>query len=119
MNFRSQTDFKVQLIDVLLHISKNLDQPPKCRIAYISTQAESRPVSLHQKIKMGNHRNCITYRGLRVSDRPQKRVVLAAIAANNQRESKRTVVRYECKQCDVYLCATGLCWQRFHENKDN
>jgi hypothetical protein len=83
MNFRSQIDFKIQLINILLYISKGFDRPPKRYIIYINTQAKSRPIFLYKKIKMEDYKQYIIYKNLKLSDRPQKRIVLGVIVFNN------------------------------------
>jgi hypothetical protein len=64
----------------------------KMRILYISQDTKSLPVSYYQKIKIRKRREYVTCGGLRFANKPQKRVVLKVIEANNQRPSKRTVV---------------------------
>jgi hypothetical protein len=98
-------------------MSKDIARVKKRRISHISTQAESLPYLLHQKIRIEGRQQCAACRGLRITDRPPKRVALGEITTNNQRKSMYTKVRYRCKQYDVYLCKTGLCWQTFHEIK--
>jgi hypothetical protein len=97
-------------------MSKDPPRSRKRRISHISQGAENRPPSLHEKVKLGKRRQYVASKGLRIEDRPQKRVALATIARNNQRPSKEVIVRTGCKQCQVYLCSTGLCWQTFHQN---
>jgi hypothetical protein len=116
INFRSQRDFRQQLIDSLLVMSKDLPRSKKRRISHISDRAEVLPVSHHEKESTKKRRQCVACAGLRLSDRPQKRVALATIAANKGRPNKTRIVRSHCKQCEVFLCSEGLCWSIYHSN---
>jgi hypothetical protein len=102
-------DFRNQLIDSLLHMSKDIARSKKRRVSHISQDAEILPVSHYQKVKTGDRRQYVNCKGLRFQDRPQKRVVLGAIAANNQRATKRVISFWACKQCNVYLYRKGSC----------
>jgi hypothetical protein len=65
-------------------------------------------------VKIGSRKDCVYCKGLRHKDRPQKRVVLAEIAANKRQESKRTCTSFGCKQCDVAICRNSSCWEIYH-----
>jgi hypothetical protein len=78
-------------------MSKDLPKSRKRRISYINQGAENRPLSLYEKMKLGKRRQCVIYKGLRIEDRPQKRVALVIITRNNQRPSKEVIVRTGCK----------------------
>jgi hypothetical protein len=80
-----------------LYISKDLSRSRKKRILYISQEVENQPLSFHKKIKLGKYKQYIIYKGLRIEDRPQKKVILAIIARNNQQLSKEIIIRIGCK----------------------
>jgi hypothetical protein len=114
VNFRSQQDFRTQLVDALLHMAKNAQVSPKRRISHMSTDAETFPVRQHQMVRRQGRKDCVCCKGLRIGDRPQKRMALGDIAANQKRESKRSQTDHYCKQCDVAICRKGMCWRRYH-----
>jgi hypothetical protein len=115
INFRSQVDFRNQLIDSLFSMGKEFPLSKKRRISHISQDYETLPNSYHHKIKNKVRRQCVACKGLRLSDRPQKRLALATIATDNNRPSKRVLTFISCKQCKVFLCSKSLCWARYHE----
>jgi hypothetical protein len=114
ISFRSQQDFRIQLVQSLLDKGKNMPLVPKRRVSKISTLATATDVSEHQLVTMPTRKRCVTCAGLRAWDRPQKRVALGEIAANEHRESTRKASKYGCKQCDVTLCQKGGCFETFH-----
>jgi hypothetical protein len=117
IDFRSQQDFRRQLIDSLLGMSKASNPSPKKRVAHLSFQATDILPIDHIQIKRPTRRDCVVCKGLRMSDRPQKRQPLAQIAGNNGRISKRRSSWYGCHQCDINICkGTHLnsCWSIYH-----
>jgi hypothetical protein len=80
----------------------------------MSTDAQSSPATEHEMVKMEWKKDCVCCKGLRLRDRPQKRIALGEIAANQGRESKRTCTIYSCKQCDVVLCKKRSCWKKYY-----
>jgi hypothetical protein len=118
ISFRSQQDFKQQLISSLLAIERDSKICLKRRIGRISREAEDIPVGGHKLVRFGGKKGrCMSYKGLRFIDRPQKRVTLAEITANQQRESERHDSRWGCDQCDVYLYKERGCFDVFHREK--
>ena len=109
VNFWSQQDFRIQLVDVLLYMAKDARVSPKRRVSYISTDAETLPVIQHQLVRRQSRKDCVCCKGLRITDRPQKRIALGDIAANHKRESRRRSTNHYCKQCDVAICKKGMC----------
>jgi hypothetical protein len=114
VSFRSQQDFRKQLVGALLAMGKDSDVCKKRRISVISQDATEEPVSSHMLVKMVKRGLCVNCKGLRFRDRPQKRVALAEIAANSGRNSSRHDSWYGCKQCDVHLCKERGCFDIFH-----
>ncbi len=114
VNFRSQQDFRIQLVDALLYMAKDARVSPKRRVSHMSTDTETLPVIQHQLVRRQSRRDCMYYKGLRITDRPQKRIALGDIAANQNRESRRRSTNHYCKQCDVAICKKGMCWRRYH-----
>jgi hypothetical protein len=68
INFRNQVDFCNQLIDSLLHMSKDIARSKKRRVSHISQDAEILLVSHNQKVKTGDRRQYVNCRGLRFQD---------------------------------------------------
>jgi hypothetical protein len=88
INFYSQVNFRNQLIDSLLFMSKDLPRSNKRRISYISHHTNDLLISEYQKEHMEKRRQYVACKGLRLLDRPQKRVVLGEIVCNKNRPSK-------------------------------
>jgi hypothetical protein len=116
INFRSQQDFRRQLVGSLLAMGRDSDITLKRTIGRISEAANQVPARLHKMVKMSTRRECVSYKGLRFTDRPKKRVALGEIAANQGRESSRHLSFYGCKECDVHLCKQRPCFGVFHGN---
>ena len=117
MSFRSQQDFRRQLVGALLAKGRDSEVCPKRRIGQISEEATQLPVRLHEQVKLEKPGKCVCCKGLRYGDRPRKRVALAQIATNQRRESSRHQSIYGCKQCDVHLCKDRGCFDVFHREK--
>jgi hypothetical protein len=54
----------------------------KRRILQISQGADLVPVESYEQVRLSKNRRCVYYKGLRFTDRPKKRIVLAQIGAN-------------------------------------
>ena len=117
IDFRSQKDFRRQLVRSLLAMGKRSEICLKRRISKISQGASEVPLRSHELVKIGKKRECVSCKGLRYRDRPRKRVALSEIAANHGRESSRHDSIYGCKQCDVHLCKERGCFDVFHRDK--
>jgi hypothetical protein len=89
INFRSQQDFRRQLVGSLLGMGKGSKICPKRRISRISEAADLVPVRSHELVKIANRGICVSCKGLRYGDQLRKRVALSEIAANQRRESVR------------------------------
>ena len=114
VSFRSQEDFRLQLIGALLAKGRGSEVCPKRRISQINQEAVQTPVQSHEQVKMARKGKCVCCKGLRYGDRPRKRVALSKIAANQSRDSSRHDSIYGCKQCDVHLCKERGCFEVFH-----
>ena len=118
VSFRSQQDFRKQLIGSLLSMAKDTSICPKRRISRISEGVDQVPLQSHEQVKMGGKRGyCVVCKGLRFGDRPQKRVALGVIATNSGRKNSNHSSRVGCKQCDVFLCNNNSCFEVFHKEK--
>ena len=117
VSFRSQQDFRRQLISSLLTMGRDSEICPKRRISQISQGADQVPIRAHEQVKLSKIGECVCCKGLRFGDRPRKRVALAQIAANEGRESLRKGSFYGCKQCNVHLCKNRGCFNVFHSEK--
>jgi hypothetical protein len=114
INFRSQKHFRSQLISSLLELGKAALPSAKKRVAYLSIEAASIPLEKHQLVKMKSRRHCVACKGLRHSDRPQKRRALSKIIGNAGRSTENRSTSFRCKQCDVWLCSNRNCFAVFH-----
>ena len=114
INFRSQQDFRRQLVGSLLAMGQDSLITPKRSISKISQGSEHVPVQLHKQVKLAKVGECVSCKGLRFRDRPKKRLALSEIAANQGRESSRHKSQYGCEQCDVHLCKKRGCFNVFH-----
>jgi hypothetical protein len=117
VSFRSQQDFRKQLIGSLLSMSRDTSICPKRRISRISEGADQVPLQSHEQVKMGKRGYCVACKGLRFGDRPQKRVALGVIASNSGRKNNNHSSSFGCKQCDVFLCNNNSCFEVFHREK--
>lgn len=115
ISFRSQQDFRKQLVGSLLAMSKASEVCPKQSIGKISQEADQVPVQSHELVKMEKRGKYVCCKGLRFRDRPKKRATLGEIAANQKRDSKRKDSFYGCKQCGVHLCKKRGCFDVFHK----
>jgi hypothetical protein len=97
VSFRSQQDFKRQLIGSLLAIGRSSKVCLKRRIGRISQGANQVPPQSHKLVKIAKRGVYVSYKGIRYRDRPKKRVALSEIAANYGRESIRHEPFYSCK----------------------
>ena len=105
------------MITALIAKGRDSEICQKRRISRISQEANKVPVQLHEQVKLGKNGRCVCCKGLRYGDRPQKRIALAQIAANQGRESYRRDSFYGCKQCDVHLCKNRGCFDVFHRER--
>jgi hypothetical protein len=115
VSFRSQQDFRRQLISSLLAMGRSSEVCLKRRIGRMSQGADQVPPQSHELVKMAKRGVCVCCKGMRYGDRPKKRVALSEIGANHSRESVRREPFYGCKQCDVHLCRYRRCFEVFHE----
>jgi hypothetical protein len=69
-------------------MSKDFLRSNKKQISYISYYINNLLISEYQKEHIEKHRQYIACKGLRLSDRPQKRVVLGEIVCNKNKPSK-------------------------------
>lgn len=118
INFRSQKDFRNQLIESLLSKAKALDTPARKRsISKVDPERSQILINEHVLVKLPARKRCICCSGMRYGDKPQKRVALSELAHQNKRNSDRKDTSYGCQQCDVPLCKKRGCFEVFHSNK--
>jgi hypothetical protein len=89
VSFRSQQDFRRQLVSALVIKGQGSKICPKRRISQISHTAGQELLSSHKLIRMSKRGFCIACKGLRFRDRPRKRVALSKMASNMGRESTK------------------------------
>jgi hypothetical protein len=119
IKFRSQDDFRMQLVEALLDLGKAAldgEVPRKRSFAHMNAEAYEVPVHRHEHIKLATRKNCACCKGVRYGDNPSKRAALAEVAANRGRDSTRRTSYWGCKQCNVALCKHGQCFSRYHQN---
>jgi hypothetical protein len=114
IKFRSQEKFRINIIKALLQKAKLSHISKKKTISHISTEADDTPAFQHTQVSVKVQKDCVCYKGIRLRDRPQKRVALAQITANKKRSSKRTSTVYRCLQYDVAICKKNSCWKRYY-----
>jgi hypothetical protein len=115
VSFRSQQDFRRQLIGSLLAMGRSSKVCLKRRIGRMSQGADQVPPQSHELVKIAKRGVYVSCKGMRYGDRPKKRVALSEIAANHGRESIRHEPFYSYKQCDVHLCKNRWCFEVFHQ----
>jgi hypothetical protein len=89
VSFRSQQDFRRQLVSALLAKGKGSKICLKRGISRISGAADQVPARAYNQVKLGRLGEYVSYKGLRFRDRPKKRLILREIAANEKREYSR------------------------------
>jgi hypothetical protein len=70
VSFRSQQDFRRQLVSALIAKGRDSEICLKRRILYISQGAEETPKQLYKQVKLSKKGIYIYYKGLRLRDRP-------------------------------------------------
>lgn len=113
--FRSQKDFRQQIIEALLFMGKTSDVSRKRRVSHMDPDSSQEPFHAHKLVKMTSQKQCVACKGLRHQDRPQKRVALGEIAGNQKRESERKDTLFKCNKCDVALCKIRPCFSIYHK----
>jgi hypothetical protein len=114
VKFRSQKEFRINIIEALLQKAKSSYISKKRTISYISTEADDTPAFQHTQVLVKVQKDCVCCKRIRLGGRPQKRIALAQIAANKKRLSKRTSTVYHCLQYDVAICKKNGCWKRYY-----
>jgi hypothetical protein len=89
VSFRSQQDFRRQLISGLLAKGGRSEISSKRRISRISQAADQIPVQSHKQVKIAKRGWCVACKRLRYRDRLRKRVALGQIASNIGRQSSK------------------------------
>jgi hypothetical protein len=117
IKFRSQKDFRLQIVRSLLELGKAALPSGKKKVAHMSIDAAFIPIKDHELVQMKGRRHCVACKGLRHSDRPQKRRALSEIARNTGRNTELKCTSFGCKQCDVYLCKISGCFDLFHSKE--
>ena len=116
INFRSQRDFRIQIIEGLLAMGKDdmgIKRAPK---ASINTSIQGIQNIPHHRVKRRARKDCAACKGYTYWNRPQRGPPLALKRANQKQEITRRSTIYGCKECDVALCRKGSCFDRYHDN---
>ena len=114
VNFRNQHDFRIQIIESLLVMSKNTPGPRKRRFSHINNDNLDIPISDHHLERRPTRKDCVACKGKTFWERPCPRRPLAQISANQKQASKRTSTSFGCKECNVDLCKIGSCFDTYH-----
>jgi hypothetical protein len=112
INFRSQDDFRLQLVELLLDLGTNRTSakiPRKRGFSHMNGEAFEVPVYRHKHIKIPTKKNHTTCKGVRFSNNPPKRVALAEITRNRHRNLTRRTSWYGCRQYNVAIYREGDC----------
>ena len=117
VSFRSQQDFRSQLIGSLLAMGKDSEIYPKRRILQISQEADLVPIESYKQVRLSKNGRCVCYKGLRFTDRPKKRITLAQIGANQGRKSLTHYTFFGYKQYDIHLYKERSCFSIFHRGR--
>jgi hypothetical protein len=94
INFRSQDNFRIQLVELLLDLGTygtSTKIPRKKGFSYMNTEAFEVPVYRYKHIKILAKKDYTTCKKVRFSDNPPKRLALAEIARNRHRNSTRRI----------------------------
>jgi hypothetical protein len=100
INFRSQDDFRIQLIELLLDLGTNSTStkiPRKREFSYINKKVFEIPVHRYKYVKMPTRKDYTIYKRIRFSNNLPKRIVLAEITYNRHRTSTRKSSWYGCR----------------------
>lgn len=115
VNFRSQKDFRKQIIDALLHKGTQISPPSQNRtILHRNPESNQIPVHRHKLVKMKTRRKCASCAGLRYGDKLLRRLPLAQIAGNRERQKERVSTFFGCNVCDIGLCKKRPCFVVYH-----
>jgi hypothetical protein len=119
IKFRNQRDFRIQLIEGLLAMSQAVPGPKKRRFYHSNCEDSDAPITDHHHVKRPAKGNCAACRGGTYWVRQHRRSPLAPISANQGGDSKRSSTIYGCSDCNIALCRTGPCFDRYHGISSN
>ena len=89
VSFRSQVDFREQLITGLFAIGNPTYRSPLKRVSIIDSQVDKTPLEEHIHVLLPKRSWCVVCKGVRYNNRPKKRVALGEITANQKRLSSK------------------------------
>lgn len=118
INFRSQRDFRIQIIEGLILMSKNALDMRKPHEPRTKPRLSDIPSISHHQEKRRARKDCAACKGHTFWNRP-KRVPLALTTANQKTNFTRRSTIFGCKECNIALCKEGGCFERYHTNRDN
>jgi hypothetical protein len=119
IKFRSQRDFRIQLVEGLLAMSQRGPGPQKRRFSHSNYDDSEVPITNHHHAKRLTRSDCMACKGGTYWERPLRRSPLAQISANQKGHSKRRNTFYGCTECNVALCKEGPCFNRYHGISSN
>jgi hypothetical protein len=70
--YESQDKFRLEIIEALLHLRKDIEVPRKRAFCHINQEAFKVPMHCHQEAKMLTRKDCAACKELRHWDRPKK-----------------------------------------------
>ena len=110
VKFRNQRDFRMQIIEGLLAMSKPVPVPKKRYFSHSNCDDSDILITDHHHDKRPTKRDCMACKGGTYWERQIRRSPLAALSANQGRAFKRRTTFYGCIKCDVALCKKGSCF---------
>jgi hypothetical protein len=119
INFRSQRDFRIQIIEGLMAMGRDVPDIRKPHNLYTKPKLSGIPNISHHQVKRQARKDCAACKGQTFWDKPQRRTPLARKTANQKTDITRRSTIYGCKECDVALCGKGGCFKRYHRSRDN
>ena len=119
IDFRSQKDFRIKIIDSLLLMGKDVPGPRKRKIASTNLDLSDIQITGHHQIKRQCRRQCVACKGETIVDRPIRRRPLATLSANSRLARKVTTTLFGCQECNVALCKNSSCFDIYHRSNQN
>jgi hypothetical protein len=112
INFRSQDNFCIQLIELLLDLGTHGTSAKISRkkgFSYMNAEAFQIPVYKYEYIKIPTKKDYTACKRVRFSDNLLKRVALVEIARNRYRNSTKRTSWYSYIQCNIIICRKSDC----------
>jgi hypothetical protein len=120
IKFRSQKNFRVQIIDSLLEMGKDATGPRKRQRASTNIDiSDIQNIDQHHQVKRQCRRECVACKGQTIIDKPIRRAPLGQLSANQRAPSKRSETIFGCLEYGVALCRKSSCFDNYHRSNSN